>query len=122
MSKMELTKKWVPYEYLDAPQLITKSGSIDTDEEAKAYDKDLHMFVTVFVLDDIPPIQSLGKLCEAHRFSCEWKAGETPFFNQRQKHSVQIGQLRVGSADGSAGFPMLKTDDQDVTPAPTNPF
>ena len=99
MSKMELTKKknGVPYEYLDAPRLITKSGSIDTDEEAKAYVKDLHMFVTVFVLDDIPPIQSLGKLCEGHRFSCEWKVGETPCFKQLQKHTVQIGQTRAYS-------------------------
>ena len=43
--------------------VITATGSIDTNEEATMFMKDLDMFVTIQLLEDTPAFVSLGKLC-----------------------------------------------------------
>ena len=42
------------------------------------YVQDLDLFVTVQLLDETPPVLSLGKLCSEHGYSYEWKNCETP--------------------------------------------
>ena len=56
--------------------IVTANGSLETNEEATVNVKDLHLFVTVQLLDDTPPVVSLGQLCEDHGYSCEWIAGQ----------------------------------------------
>ena len=55
--------------------VITANGSIETNEEATVDVKGLHLFVTVQLLDDTPPVVSLGQLCEDHGYSYEWIEG-----------------------------------------------
>ena len=63
LSKEELTSE--ESDTVRAPPhpttVITANGSIDTNEEARVYDRDLDSFVTVQFLEDTPPVMSLGK-------------------------------------------------------------
>ena len=43
--------------------VMTANGEVQTNEEAQVYVQDLDLFVTVQVLDETPPVLSLGKLC-----------------------------------------------------------
>ena len=47
----------------NATTTVTANGEVQTNEEAQVYVHDLHLFVTVQILDDTPAVQSLGKLC-----------------------------------------------------------
>ena len=44
--------------------VITANGEVRTHEEATVYVKDLDIFLTVKVLDNMPAVLSLGKLCD----------------------------------------------------------
>ena len=56
-------------------KVITANGAVQTNEEATVYVKDLGLFVTVQLLEDTPPVLSLGQLCEDHEYSYEWTGG-----------------------------------------------
>ena len=63
MSKTDLSPEEL--ESVKVPRLpstvITANGSIDTNEEATVYVKDLEVLVTVQLFEDTPAVQSLGK-------------------------------------------------------------
>ena len=44
--------------------MVTANGEVQTNEEAQVYVPDLDLFVKVQILDDMPAVLSLGKLCE----------------------------------------------------------
>ena len=56
--------------------VVTANGEVQTNEEAQVYVQDLDLFVTVPILEETPPVLSLGKLCSEHGYSYEWKDGE----------------------------------------------
>ena len=49
------------------------------------YVQDLDLFVTVQLLDETPPVLSLGKLCSEHGYSYEWTNGENPRLTTDEK-------------------------------------
>ena len=46
------------------------TAKVQTNEEAQVYVHDLHIFVTVQLLEDTPAVSSLGKLPRARLHSC----------------------------------------------------
>ena len=58
--------------------VVTANGSVETIEEATVNVKDLHLFVTVQLLDDTPLVVSLGQPFEDHGYSYEWIEGQKP--------------------------------------------
>ena len=62
--------------------VVTANGEVHSREEAQVFVHDLNLFVTVQFLEETPAVLSLGKLCSARGYSCEWKNGETPRFDQ----------------------------------------
>ena len=58
--------------------VITANGEVQTNEEAIVYVKELDIFWTTKVIEDTPAVLSLGKLCDEHRYSCEWINGQKP--------------------------------------------
>ena len=58
--------------------VISANGEVQTHEEATVYVKELERFLTVKVLEDTPPVLSLGKLCDENGYSCEWINGPKP--------------------------------------------
>ena len=68
--------------------VVTANGEVQTNEEAQLYVHDPDLFVAVQMLDDTPAVLSLGKLCEEHRFSCEWASGQKPRLTKEEKTSV----------------------------------
>ena len=59
--------------------VVTDNGEVQTNKDAQVYVRDLHLFVTVQILDDPPAVPFLDKLCEEHgytwerRFFASWK-------------------------------------------------
>ena len=45
------------------------NGEVQTKEEAQVYVHDLHIFVTVQLLEDSLAVLSLGKLCKGHGYT-----------------------------------------------------
>ena len=58
--------------------VITANGEVQTREEATVFVKELDLFVTVMLLEEIPAVLSHGKLCEDHGFSYHWTSGQKP--------------------------------------------
>ena len=46
--------------------VMTANGEVQTKEEATVYVKQLDLFVKVMLLEEIPAVLTLGKLCEDH--------------------------------------------------------
>ena len=92
MSKTDLSPEEL--ETVKVPRLpttvITANGSIDTNEEATVYVKDLDILVTVQLFEDTPAVLSLGKPCEENGSSYEWKEGQTPTFFFRNKSNLVL--------------------------------
>ena len=55
------------------------------NEEAQVYVHDLHLFVTVQLLDETIAVLSLGKHCEDHGYSYEWVSGQKPRLTKEEK-------------------------------------
>ena len=53
------------------------SSDVQINEEAQNFVHDLDLFITVQLLDETPAVLSLHMLCSEHRYSSEWKKGET---------------------------------------------
>ena len=58
--------------------VITASGEVQTHEEATVYVKELDIFLTMKVLENMPAVLSLGKLCDENGYSYEWINGQKP--------------------------------------------
>ena len=71
--------------------VVTANGEVLTKEEATVYVRDLCLFVTVMLLEDIPAVLSLGKLCEDHGYTYHWT--KTTTHQKRQTDRMQHGEL-----------------------------
>ena len=59
------------------------------------YIKDVDLFVAVQLLEDTPPVLSLGEPCQDHGNSCEWIVGHKPhLIKKRQEDTMQYRELR----------------------------
>ena len=58
--------------------IMTAYGEVQTHEEAIVYVKELHIFLTMKVLENTPAVLSLGKLCDENGSSYEWINGQKP--------------------------------------------
>ena len=68
--------------------VLTDNGEVQTNEEAQVYVHDLNLFVTVQLLEEKPPVVSLGKLCEGHGYFYEWVSGQKPWLTNEGKTIV----------------------------------
>ena len=59
-------------------KVITANGEVQTNEDATMYVKDVDQFVTVQLLQDTPPVLSLGQLFEDHGYFYERTGGQKP--------------------------------------------
>ena len=53
---------------------------------------DLNQFVTVQLLEEMPAVLSLGKLCKDHGYSYEWVNGQEPRLTQTWKKASSARQ------------------------------
>ena len=58
------------------PTTVVTVNEVKTSEEAQENVHDLHLFVTLQLLDDTPAVLSLGKLSEEHGYAYEWPSGK----------------------------------------------
>ena len=58
--------------------VITANGEVQTHEEATVYVQELDLFLTLKVLENMPAVLSLGKLCDENGYSYEWINGQNP--------------------------------------------
>ena len=58
--------------------VMTANDEVQTREEAKAYVKELDLFVTVMLLEETPAVLSLEKLCEEHGYAYHRISGQKP--------------------------------------------
>ena len=58
--------------------VTTANGEVQTNEEATVYVKELDIFLTVKLFEDMPAVLSPGKLCDEHGNSYEWINGQKP--------------------------------------------
>ena len=58
--------------------VITANDEVQTHEEATVYVKELEKFMTMKVLENTPPVLSLGMLCDERWYSYEWINGQKP--------------------------------------------
>ena len=62
-----------------SPTIVkTANGEVQTHEEATVYVKELDIFSTMKVLENMPAVLSLGKLCDENGYSYEWINGQKP--------------------------------------------
>ena len=54
------------------------NGEVQTREEATENVKEVDLFVTVMLLEEIPAVLSLGKLCEDQWYTYHWTSGQKP--------------------------------------------
>ena len=62
--------------------VVRANGDVQTNEEAQVYVHDLHLFVTVQLLEDTPAVLSLGTLCKGHGYTYERPSGREPRLTQ----------------------------------------
>ena len=67
--------------------VVTANVEVQTIEEAQVYVHDLHIFVTVQLLENTPAVLSLGKFCKEHGNTYEWPSGREPRLNQNGKQT-----------------------------------
>ena len=65
--------------------VMTANGEVQTREEVTVYVKELDLFVTVMLLEEVPAVLSYGKLCEDHGFSYHWISGQEPHLTKNGK-------------------------------------
>ena len=54
--------------------VVTAHVEVQTNEEAQVYVHDLHIFVTVQLLENTLAVLSLGKLCKGNGYTHEWRS------------------------------------------------
>ena len=70
--------------------MVTANGEIQTNEKTQVYVLDLHIFVTVPLLEDTPAVLSLGKLCEEHGYTYEWPSGREQRLSKNGNQTICI--------------------------------
>ena len=76
--------------------VVTANGEVQTNEEAQVYVHDLHLFVSVHILDDTLADLSLGKLCEEHGYTSEWASSQKPRMTEEGEETfLYSGKLRA---------------------------
>ena len=75
--------------------VLTANGEVQTDEEAIVYVKELDMFLTMKVFENMTAVLSLGKLCDENGYSYEWINGQKPhLIKEQNSDNLQHGELR----------------------------
>ena len=68
--------------------VVTANGEVQTNEEAQVCVHDLHIFVTVQLLEDILAVLSLGKLCKEHGYTYEWPSAREPLLTENGNQTL----------------------------------
>ena len=79
--------------------VVTAHVEVQTNEEAQVYVHDLHIFVTVQLLENTLAVLSLGKLCKGNGYTHEWPSGRQP---RLTKNGIQT--LDIASAGSNFSF------------------
>ena len=95
--------------------MMTANGEVRTNKEATVYVKQLDLFVTVMLLEEIPEVLSLGKFCEDHGYMYYWTSCQKPHLTQKGKRiDCNISNYVPFVVSG------LSTS-SSTTPTPTSP-
>ena len=65
--------------------VMTANGEVQTREEVTIYVKELDLFVTVMLLEEILAVLSLGKLSDDHLYTFHWASGQKPHLTKNGK-------------------------------------
>ena len=65
--------------------VMTANGEVQTREEATENVKEWDLFVTVMLLEVVPAVLSLRKLCEDHGYTYHWTSGQKPHLTKKGK-------------------------------------
>ena len=65
--------------------VVAANEEVQTNEEAQENVYDLHLLVTVQILEDTPAVLSFGNLCEEHGYTYEWASGQKPHLTKDGK-------------------------------------
>ena len=67
--------------------VVTANGKVQTNEEPQVYVHDLHIFVTVQLLEDTPAALSFGKFCKGHGYTYQRPSGRGPRLTKNGNHN-----------------------------------
>ena len=70
--------------------VMTATGEVQTREEATVYVKQLDLFFKVMLLEEIPAVLSLGKLCEDHGYTYHWISGQNHISSEMARELIAI--------------------------------
>ena len=106
---------------------MTANGEVQTNEEAQVYVHDLHIFVTVQLLEDTLAVLSLDKQCKEHSYTCEWPSGSEPRLNKnenqtfcRTENFVPVVVPGLSSSSGTTSFSTSPPQDLSISLEPAN--
>ena len=72
-------------------RLSTANGKIEVDTVVDIYIDELDVTVEAFVLEDSPPILSIGRLCKHHGFACVWAGDQDPvLYGSKFRTAIQL--------------------------------
>ena len=90
--------------------------TVQTRREATVYVEELHLFVTVMLLEETPAVLSLGKLCEDHGYTYHWTSGQKPLLTKNGKridckkaHNVPFVVLVYSTSFSTSSSPASST-------------
>ena len=107
--------------------VITANGEVQTNEEATVYVRELHIFLTMKLLEDTSAVLSLGKLCDERGYSCEWINGQKPHLikngirkqcNRENFVPVVVPGLSTTSSTSSTSTPTTPSKEIDHSDHP----
>ena len=90
--------------------VMTANGEVQTREEVTKNIKQLHLFVTVVLLQETPAVPLLEKLCEEHGYTYHWMSDPIPHLTQKDKRincnilnyvSFEVRDLSTSSSTSS---------------------
>ena len=81
--------------------VVTAIGEVQKHEEATVCVKGMDIFLTVRILEKSPAVISLGKLCEDHRYSCDWTSGQKKHVSSKNGVRTQWYTEKLRSNRGS---------------------
>ena len=103
----------------DPATVVTANDEVQTNEQAQVYVHDLYLFVTMELLDDMPAVLSLGKLCEEPGHSSEWVSGQQPQLTKnghkitsKTDNFVPLVVTGLSSSSGSSSSSTFEPQDQ----------
>ena len=65
--------------------ILIASGVVVSDTQAKVYIKELGAYLWVHLVENLPSMLSMGRLCNEVGYSCSWPSGETPRLSKGKK-------------------------------------